>query len=105
VQLASDRGSEYLAALGNVQARAVQQHEALATLEKLKQLARQQYVPPYQFAWIYCGLGDRDQAVASLQKSAQEKVGVIDFKNHPVYEPLRGDARYEELLRPPVYPW
>jgi TolB-like protein/DNA-binding winged helix-turn-helix (wHTH) protein len=105
VQLASDRGSEYLAALGNVQARAGQQQEALATLEKLKQLARQQYVPPYQFAWIYCGLGDRDQAVASLQKSAQEKVGVIDFKNHPVYEPLRGDARYEELLRPPVYPW
>lgn len=105
VQLASERGSEYLAALGNVYARAGQRAEALATLEKLQQLARHQYVPPYQFAWIYCGLGDRDQAVASLQKSAQEKAGVIDFKHHPVYELLRGDARYEELLRKAPYHW
>jgi tetratricopeptide (TPR) repeat protein len=105
VQLATDRGSEYLAALGNVYARAGRRTEALATLEKLQELARHQYVPPYQFAWIYCGLDDRDQAVASLQKSAQEKAGVIDFKHHPVYEPLRGDARYEELLRHAPYHW
>ena len=105
VQQARDRGSEYLAALGNVYARAGQRVEALAILEKLQELARRQYVPPYQFAWIYCGLGDRDQAVASLQKSAQEKAGVIDFKHHPVYEPLRGDARYEELLRQAPYNW
>lgn len=105
VQQASDRGSEYLAALGNVQARAGQRAEALVTLEQLQQLAHRQYVPPYQFAWIYCGLGDRDQAIASLQNSAQEKSGVIDFKHHPIYEPLRGDARYEELLRQAPYHW
>ncbi len=105
VQQASDRGSEYLAALGNVYARAGQRQEAMATLDQLQQLARRQYVPPYQFAWIYCGLGDRDRAVEALQKSAQEKAGVIDFKHHPVYEPLRGDARYEELLRQAPYHW
>jgi TolB-like protein/DNA-binding winged helix-turn-helix (wHTH) protein/Flp pilus assembly protein TadD len=105
VQQASDRGSEYLAALGNVYARAGRREEALATLEQLQQLARRQYVPPYQFAWIYCGLGDHDQAVASLQKSAREKAGVIDFKHHPVYEPLRGHTRYEQLLRDAPYHW
>jgi tetratricopeptide (TPR) repeat protein len=88
-----------------VYARAGRREEALATLEQLQQLARRQYVPPYQFAWIYCGLGDHDQAVASLQKSAREKAGVIDFKHHPVYEPLRGHTRYEQLLRDAPYHW
>ena len=40
VQRATDRGSEYLAALGNVYARAGKQAEAMAVLRELQQLAR-----------------------------------------------------------------
>ncbi|MEP7338729.1 MAG: winged helix-turn-helix domain-containing protein [Acidobacteriota bacterium] len=105
VQQASERGSEYLAALGNVYARARRRQEAMETLENLRRLAQHQFVPPYQFAWIYCGLGDLEHAVDSLQKSARQKAGVIDFKHHPVYEPLRDDARYQQLLSQAAYPW
>ena len=105
VEQASERGSEYLAALGNVQARAGHRDAALKMLAQLRQLAGQKFVPPYQFAWVYCGLGDRDRAVESLQESARQKTGVIDFKHHPIYEPLRGDPRYEALLKQATYPW
>ena len=105
IQQAADRGSEQLAALGNVYARAGQRREALKALEQLQQLARQKYVPPYQFGWIYCGLGDLDRAVESLQESARQKTGVIDFKHHPIYEPLQNDARYQKLLSQAAYPW
>jgi TolB-like protein/DNA-binding winged helix-turn-helix (wHTH) protein/Flp pilus assembly protein TadD len=105
VRQAADRGSEQLAALGNVYARAGQRREALEALAQLQQLARQKYVPPYQFAWVYCGLGDLDRAVESLQESARQKAGVIDFKHHPIYEPLRNDPRYQKLLSRAAYPW
>jgi len=105
VRQAADRGSEQLAALGYVYARAGQRREALKMLERLQKLARQKYVPPYQFAWIYCGLGDLDRAVESLQESARQKTGVIDFKHHPIYEPLRVDVRYQTLLSQSAYSW
>lgn len=105
VQQAADRGSEQLAALGNVYGRAGQRREALDVLEQMRKLARAKYVPPYQFAWVYCGLGDVDQAVASLQESARQKAGVIDFKHHPIYEPLRADTRYQKLLSQAGFPW
>ena len=105
VQRATDRGSEYLAALGNVYARAGKQAEAMAVLRELQQLARKGYVPPYQIAWVYCGLGDVDQALMMVQKSVEKIVGVIDFKHHPVYEPLLADPRYQELLLKARIPW
>lgn len=105
VQHATDRGSEYLAALGNVYARAGKRAEALAALQQLQELARTKYVPPYQLAWIYCGLGDTEQALPLMQQSMAKNVGVIDFKHHPVYEPLLADTRYQELLRKASFPW
>ncbi len=105
VQRATDRGSEYLAALGNVYARAGKKPEALAVLKELQQLAQKGYVPPYQLAWIYCGLGDTEQALVMMQKSVEKNVGVIDFKHHPVYEPLLADPRYQALLLKIKFPW
>ena len=105
VQRATDRGSEYLAALGNVYARAGKQKEAMAVLRELQQLAQKGYVPPYQLAWVYCGLGEVDKALIMMQKSVEKNVGVIDFKHHPVYEPLLADPRYQKLLLEAKLPW
>ena len=105
VQQAQDRGSEYLAALGYVYARAGQDQEARATLQQLQQLARKQYVPSYQLAWVFIGLRDFDQAIALIQESFKKNAGVIDFKHHPIYEPLLADARYQALLSTAHFPW
>ena len=105
VQQAQDRGSEYLAALGYVYARAGQQQEAYATLQQLQQLARKQYVPSYQLAWVFIGLRDFEQAISLMRESLQKNAGVIDFKHHPIYEPLLADTRYQELLSKAHFPW
>lgn len=97
---ASDRGSDYLAGLGYVYGRAGMRAEALRALADLKALARKQYVPPYHFAWIYTGLGDRDRAIAELEQVYREHTQhVVDFKTVPMFDPLRSDPRYQDLVR------
>src|SRR5215471_17647959 len=100
MQKARGRGSDYLAGLGYVYAVAGQRAEALATLAELERLAKQQYVPPYHFAWIYVGMGDKDKAIALLQQVyAEHTQYVVDFKTVPMFDSLRSDERFQELVR------
>jgi TolB-like protein/DNA-binding winged helix-turn-helix (wHTH) protein/Flp pilus assembly protein TadD len=97
---AAGRGSDYLGGLGYVYAVAGQHARARQALAELQQLARKQYVPPYHFAWIYTGLGDKEQALALLEQVYQEHTQhVVDFKTHPLFDPLRPDARFQALVR------
>ena len=64
-----------------------------------------------QFAWkpeertvallpAYAATGRRDQAIALLQKAvAEHSNAVTPIKVDPIYDPLRGDPRFQELLR------
>jgi TolB-like protein/DNA-binding winged helix-turn-helix (wHTH) protein/Flp pilus assembly protein TadD len=100
MQNARGRGSEYLAGLGYVYAVAGRRAEALATLAELQRLANQQYVPPYHFAWIYAGLGDKDKAIALLEQVyAEHTQHVVDFKTVPMFDSLRSDERFQELVQ------
>ena len=100
MQKARGRGSDYLGGLGYVYAVAGRRAEALATLAELQQLAKQQYVPPYHFAWIYTGLGDKDKAIALLQQVyAEHTQHVVDFKTVPMFDSLRSDERFQELVQ------
>jgi len=100
MQKARERGSDYLAGLGYVYAMAGRRAEALKTLDDLKRLAEKQYVPPYHFGWVYTGLGDNDKAITFLQKTYDEHTQhVIDFKTVPMFDPLRSDERFQELVR------
>jgi serine/threonine protein kinase len=74
--------------------------EALRLVEELKRLATQSYVSPYTIAGGYIGLGDKDQAFAWLEKACKERVGWLVFlKVGPLYDPLRSDPRFNDLLR------
>jgi TolB-like protein len=100
MQNARGRGPEYLAGLGYVYAVAGRRAEALATLAELQRLANQQYVPPYHFAWIYTGLEDKDKAIALLQQVyADHTQHVVDFKTVPMFDSLREDERFQELVQ------
>jgi tetratricopeptide (TPR) repeat protein len=97
---AADRGSDYLAGLGYVCGIAGRRREALDALRDLTALSRQRYVPPYHFAWIYTGLGDRDSAIAELERVYREHTQhVVDFKTVPMFDPLRSDPRYTSLVK------
>lgn len=100
MQNARGRGPDYLAGLGYLYAVAGRRAEALTTLAELQRLAKQQYVPPYHFAWIYAGLGDKDKAIALLQQVyAEHTQHVVDFKTVPMFDSLRSDERFQELVQ------
>lgn len=51
------------------------------------------------FAVVYLGLGDKDQVFKYLQQALEEHLGGILFINtNPIWEPIRNDSRYDELI-------
>jgi hypothetical protein len=72
----------------------------LKVLGEQQRLAKQRYVSPYNFTIIYTGLGDKDQAFAWLAKAIEERSQLLShLKSRPLFDPLRSDPRYAELLR------
>jgi Flp pilus assembly protein TadD len=77
--------------------------EAQKTLDRLNELAKQKYVPASYSVMIYAGLGEKDKALDWLEKSYQERYivgdGTGDIKVDPVFDLLRSDLRFQDLLR------
>ena len=74
--------------------------EALKILDEQQRLAKQRYVSPYNFAIIYTGLGDKDRAFEWLTKCVEQRTLIIfHLKSRPLFDPLRSDPRYADLLR------
>jgi eukaryotic-like serine/threonine-protein kinase len=74
--------------------------EAEEILRQLKERSKQSYVPAYNFAEIYIGLGDKDQAMALLEKAYADRSMLLTFlKADPEFNSLRSDPRFKDLLR------
>jgi serine/threonine protein kinase/tetratricopeptide (TPR) repeat protein len=72
--------------------------EAEKVLDQLNELSKQKYVSAAARAIIYAGLGEKDKAFEWLEKGYEERsIGAI--KVNPVYDPLRSDPRFADLLR------
>ena len=55
---------------------------------------------PYKVACVYASIGDRDTALAWLEKSyAARQADLVSIKIDPAFDGLRDDARYQDLLR------
>jgi hypothetical protein len=51
-------------------------------------------------AIVYTGLGDRDRAIAALEKAYQEHSWLLLLiKTDPYFDPLRSDVRFQDLLK------
>src|SRR6266404_7194349 len=86
--------------IAHVMAVSGKKSEALAALAELQGRAKRQYVPPYDIALIYVGLGQRDKAFVWLEKAYNDhSTEMIYFKVEPLLAPLRSDSRYQDLLR------
>ena len=74
--------------------------EALKILNEQKRLAKERYISPYNFAIIYTGLGDKDRAFEALNRAVDEDVYVMtQFPSRPMFDSLRSDPRYKDLLK------
>jgi TolB-like protein/Tfp pilus assembly protein PilF len=89
-----------MAVLGHAYAKAGRLDEARATLEQVRGLAEKGHASSLDVAIVYAGLGEKDEALAWLQKGCEERSGPWVFlKVEPLYESLRADPRFRELLR------
>ena len=88
------------AALGHLYGIAGKAAEACAVYEELKARAERAYVPAYDIALVCTGMGWNDQALEYLARAQQERSGWMTYlKVDPRLDPLRGDARFIDLLR------
>jgi TolB-like protein/DNA-binding winged helix-turn-helix (wHTH) protein/Tfp pilus assembly protein PilF len=91
----------HLAWRGYVYAMSGRKDDAEQSLQQLRDLSNQTYVSPLWTAFIYTGLGEKDAAFKWLEKAFAEHVagGAIPLKVNPVFDNLRPDPRFTDLLR------
>ncbi len=66
----------------------------------LKERAKSRYVSPMSFADLYVQLGDKKQAIAWLEQAYQERASRLQYlRMVPLYDPLRTDPHFQDLLR------
>jgi DNA-binding winged helix-turn-helix (wHTH) protein/TolB-like protein len=82
-------------------AKSGQRDEALKILGQLQiRTNHGEYVWPLGVACTYIGLGDNDQAFVWLDKAFAERSDALrQIKTNPIYDPLRADARFTQLLK------
>ncbi len=98
--IALDDSPRRTAWLGHAYAVAGRKAEAQKILDDLKERAKQRPVSPYEFALIYIGLGDKDQAFVWLGKTIEERPEILwDIQVGPRFDSLRSDSRFTDLLR------
>ena len=88
----------YKGGLGHAYARAGQSAEARKLLSELNELSQRRYVSSWDFAVIYAGLEEKDQAFAFLENANQQHV-VMWWYRSPLLDHLRSDPRFAELVR------
>ena len=94
-----ERDPEIEGELGHVLAVAGRRAEALDMLDGLRHLSATRYVSPYSLALVHAGLGDRDQALAWLDKAYAERSDYMPYlKLEPMLDGLRSDQRFAALV-------
>jgi hypothetical protein len=74
--------------------------EAFRMIQTMKAHEQTSFAFPYGVAVIYCGLGDKEQALAWLEKAYQERdPGLVVVKVEPALDPLRSDPHFQDLIR------
>jgi TolB-like protein/Tfp pilus assembly protein PilF len=68
-------------------------------LQLLKERSKHSYVAPATIAIIYARLGDKESAFTWLEKANRDQTGLFFVKVEPVYDPMRSDPRFRDLLR------
>ena len=69
-------------------------------LEDLLAESKKKYVSPYDIAVIYTGLDDKERVFEWLNQAYEEHSAfMVYMQSDPRFRPLRGEPRFEDLLR------
>lgn len=92
--------SETVSMVGYTLARSGDRKGAQAALTELLERGKEQYVPPFNVAMLYNGLGDADNTFAWLDRAyADRDVRLTFLKIEKKWDPLRSDERFVSLAK------
>jgi TolB-like protein/DNA-binding winged helix-turn-helix (wHTH) protein/tetratricopeptide (TPR) repeat protein len=94
-----------LANLASVYGLAGRKPEAVKLIDELKERSREQYVSNAVFVEAYLGLGEKDEAMARLERAFEEHdQWMVDIKSYLAWDALRSDPRFQALVRRMNFP-
>jgi serine/threonine-protein kinase len=97
---ATARSAETVAALGSAYAAAGRRSDAECCLTELKTTTQTRYVSPALPAQIVLALGRPEEALGYLEQARERRAAeMIWLAVRPTWAPLRGDPRFQSLLR------
>jgi TolB-like protein/DNA-binding winged helix-turn-helix (wHTH) protein/Tfp pilus assembly protein PilF len=97
--------AEPTAGLARVYAVSGNRAEAQKLLDSLQERSKETYVSPYLIAMICTRLGERDQALAWLERAYQARsLFMIQLKLDPSFDSLHSDPRFQDILRRMKFP-
>lgn len=96
----ADDGPWVWGTLAYIYGRMGQRPQAKNELEKLEQFSRQRPMDPGPILVAHIGMGNKDEAFAWLEKAyLVHSTMLTTLKVDPLYDPLRNDPRFQELMR------
>jgi TolB-like protein/DNA-binding winged helix-turn-helix (wHTH) protein/tetratricopeptide (TPR) repeat protein len=96
----SHRAPGNIGVLAVIYSRAGRRRDALQLLAELKKRREAGYVPAGAFVLAYMGLADYEQAFTWLEEAYKEQSYILLLvKVHPVFDPVRNDPRFVDLVR------
>jgi DNA-binding winged helix-turn-helix (wHTH) protein/TolB-like protein/Flp pilus assembly protein TadD len=96
----SHGNSETIGSIGYVAALAGDYAKAHSVLDELNSLGKEHYIPAYNIALVYNGLGDQETAMSYLEKACEERdVRLTMLKVDPRWDTCRSNPRFGAVLK------
>ncbi len=73
--------------------------DARRVADELQRHRTSGYFPASCIGWVFMGLGEADEAMSWFTRAFEEKDGMCSFYGAPLYAPIRGDVRFQDLVR------
>jgi eukaryotic-like serine/threonine-protein kinase len=93
-------GPELAAAIEQEFARSGYRGVVQSSLKGLTEMAKHEYVSPYSIAQAYMRAGDEEKTLEWLEKAHDEHAsGLVSVAADPMFDPVRSNPRFQEILR------
>jgi tetratricopeptide (TPR) repeat protein len=88
------------AALGYAYGRAGKFEDARRMIRELDESSKTDFIPPFEKALVYLGMGMRDEAFPLLEESYELRLpNLANLTVDPIYDDIRTDPRFIDLVR------
>jgi eukaryotic-like serine/threonine-protein kinase len=94
-----------LSGLGHLYGIQGKRSEALGVIADLKGMAEKGFVTTYAPTLVYLGLGEKEQTLAGLHRSLEERSNwMVWLLKDPRWDPMRSDPGFQEIVRKVGFP-